>query len=154
MDAFLPGVAGWEAIYNHPHLWHFRFNARARSIGEGSRADVFRDLWNDFAADKTHSIPEADRVAYAKAYARPGRMRAGWRISFVSRRRRKDFEDLSRPNYHAGPFHGRREGKRNGAGEQAKIVAADAEVVVLENTGHWMMRKTRSRRWTWLTKFL
>jgi len=22
------GVAGWEAIYNHPNLWHFRFNGR------------------------------------------------------------------------------------------------------------------------------
>src|SRR5258707_9816574 len=26
MDAFLPGVAGWEAVYNDPGTWHFRFN--------------------------------------------------------------------------------------------------------------------------------
>src|SRR5580700_10047589 len=26
MDAFLPGVEGWEAIYNNPGIWHFRFN--------------------------------------------------------------------------------------------------------------------------------
>src|SRR5258708_5659856 len=26
MDAFLPGVPGWEAIYNNPAIWHFRFN--------------------------------------------------------------------------------------------------------------------------------
>ncbi len=26
MDAFLPGVDGWEAIYNNPTIWHFRFN--------------------------------------------------------------------------------------------------------------------------------
>src|SRR5258705_9249586 len=26
MDAFLPGVPGWEAIYNAPNIWHFRFN--------------------------------------------------------------------------------------------------------------------------------
>ena len=26
MDAFLPGVAGWEAVYNDPGSWHFRFN--------------------------------------------------------------------------------------------------------------------------------
>jgi pimeloyl-ACP methyl ester carboxylesterase len=26
MDAFLPGVEGWEAIYNNPAIWHFRFN--------------------------------------------------------------------------------------------------------------------------------
>src|SRR5271165_7684101 len=23
MDAFLPGVAGWEAVYNDPGIWHF-----------------------------------------------------------------------------------------------------------------------------------
>src|SRR6202007_389820 len=26
MDAFLPGVAGWELAYNDPNTWHFRFN--------------------------------------------------------------------------------------------------------------------------------
>ena len=26
MDAFLPGVPGWEPIYNNPNTWHFRFN--------------------------------------------------------------------------------------------------------------------------------
>src|SRR5438552_9696843 len=26
MDAFLPGVEGWEAIYDAPNVWHFRFN--------------------------------------------------------------------------------------------------------------------------------
>jgi len=26
MDAFLPGVPGWEAIYDAPDIWHFRFN--------------------------------------------------------------------------------------------------------------------------------
>src|SRR5438093_706548 len=26
MDAFLPGVPGWEPIYNAPNVWHFRFN--------------------------------------------------------------------------------------------------------------------------------
>jgi pimeloyl-ACP methyl ester carboxylesterase len=25
MDAFLPGVAGWEPIYDDPNTWHFRF---------------------------------------------------------------------------------------------------------------------------------
>ena len=26
MDAFLPGVEGWQAVYNNPNIWHFRFN--------------------------------------------------------------------------------------------------------------------------------
>jgi pimeloyl-ACP methyl ester carboxylesterase len=24
MDAFLPGVPGWESIYNNPSIWHFQ----------------------------------------------------------------------------------------------------------------------------------
>src|ERR1700694_2512079 len=79
MDAFLPGVAGWEAIYNNPAIWHFRFNGPTpEALVEGRERTYFEHYWNDFAADKTHSIPEADRVAYTAAYARPGRMRAGW----------------------------------------------------------------------------
>jgi hypothetical protein len=30
MDAFLPGVPGWEAIYDAPDIWHFRFNGDIR----------------------------------------------------------------------------------------------------------------------------
>jgi pimeloyl-ACP methyl ester carboxylesterase len=26
VDAFLPGVEQWEAVYNNPQLWHFRFH--------------------------------------------------------------------------------------------------------------------------------
>src|SRR5947209_10606727 len=37
---------------------------------------LFRSyFWNDLAADKTHSLPAADRQAYVAAYSRPGRMR-------------------------------------------------------------------------------
>jgi pimeloyl-ACP methyl ester carboxylesterase len=32
MDAFLPGVPGWEAIYNNPKLWHFRFHGPAETL--------------------------------------------------------------------------------------------------------------------------
>jgi pimeloyl-ACP methyl ester carboxylesterase len=43
MDAFLPGVPGWEAIYNAPNVWHFRFNGRvSRSAGEGTGAHLLR----------------------------------------------------------------------------------------------------------------
>ena len=35
-------------------------------------------FWNDFAADKTRSVKEADRALYTRAYAQPGDMRAGF----------------------------------------------------------------------------
>jgi len=68
MDAFLPGVAGWEDVYNNPGIWHFRFNGPTpEALVQGRERIYYEHFWNDFAADKTHSIPEADRVAYAAA---------------------------------------------------------------------------------------
>jgi len=77
MDAFLPGVGGWEAIYNNPGIWHFRFNGPTpEALVRGRERTYFEYFWNDLAADKTRSLPEADRRIYAAAYARQGRMRA------------------------------------------------------------------------------
>src|SRR5256886_9407291 len=84
MDAFLPGVSGWEAVYDNPGIWHFRFNGPTpEALVQGRDRIYFDYFWNDFAADKTRSIPEGDRKAYAAAYSRPGRMKAGWAY-FVS----------------------------------------------------------------------
>ena len=58
-----------------------------KSSQSGRERTYFEPYWNDFAADKTHSIPEAQRQAYTAAYARPGRMRAGWAISSPFRKR-------------------------------------------------------------------
>src|SRR6202011_6100301 len=92
MDAFLPGVAGWEAVYNNPGIWHFRFNGPTpEALVRGRERIYFDYFWNDFAADKTRSIPEADRKAYAAAYARPGRMKAGWAYFVSFNQAAKDF---------------------------------------------------------------
>jgi len=64
MDAFLPGVEGWEAIYNNPNIWHFRFNGPTpEALVQGRERTYFAYFWNDLAADKTRSLPEADREA-------------------------------------------------------------------------------------------
>src|SRR5216117_1931386 len=90
MDAFLPGVGGWEAVYNDPGIWHFRFNGPTpEALVKGRERTYFEHFWNDFAADKTRSIPDVDRKVYTAAYSRPGRMRAGWPTSCRFRRRQK-----------------------------------------------------------------
>src|SRR6202163_3882475 len=97
MDAFQIGVAGWEAVYNNPSIWHFRFNGPTpEALVRGRERTYFDYFWNDFAADKTRSIPEADRKAYATAYARPGRMKAGWAYFVSFNQAAKDFAELSR----------------------------------------------------------
>jgi len=84
MDAFLPGVEGWESIYNSPTFWHFRFNGSTpEALVKGRESIYFSYFWNDLAADRNRSIPKSDRKAYLAAYSRPGRMRAAWEY-FVS----------------------------------------------------------------------
>jgi len=143
LDAFLPGVAGWEDVYNNPGIWHFRFNGSTpEALVRGRERTYFEHFWNDFAADKTHSIPEADRVAYAAAYARPGRMRAGWAYFVSFQQAAKDFAELSKTKL-TMPVLAIGGEKANGTvlGLQMKLVATDAKMVVLKNTGHWMLEE-------------
>jgi pimeloyl-ACP methyl ester carboxylesterase len=96
MDAFLPGVEGWEPVYNNPATWHFRFNGPTpEALVQGRERTYFESFWNDFAADKRHSIPEADRKAYTEAYSKPGRMRAAWAYFASWPQLAKDFAQLS-----------------------------------------------------------
>jgi pimeloyl-ACP methyl ester carboxylesterase len=156
MDAFLPGVEGWDAVYNNPAIWHFRFNGPTpEALVRGRERTYFEYFWNVFAADKTHSIPEADRAAYAAAYARPGRMRAGWAYFVSFQQAAKDFAQLSQTRL-AMPVLAIGGEKANGAvlRQQMKLVATDATVLVLENTGHWVLEENPKETTEALMNFL
>ncbi|MGA9305798.1 MAG: alpha/beta hydrolase [Candidatus Sulfotelmatobacter sp.] len=156
MDAFLPGVAGWEDVYNNPSIWHFRFNGLTpEALVRGRERTYFDYFWNDFAADKTHSIPEADRAAYTAAYARPGRMRAGWAYFVSFQQAAADFAKLSQ-NKLTMPVLAIGGGKANGKllGEQMKLVATGATMVVLKDCGHWVMEEKPKETTDALIKFL
>jgi pimeloyl-ACP methyl ester carboxylesterase len=143
MDAFLPGVEGWEAIYNNPAIWHFRFNgATAEALVKGRERIYFEHFWNDFAADRTTSIPEADRRAYVSAYARPGRMRAGWAYFVSFQQAARDFARLSATKLTMPVLSiGGEKANGDALGKQVKLVAENASSVVLPNTGHWIMEE-------------
>jgi len=156
MDAFLPGVAGWETIYNDPGIWHFRFNGPTPEVlVKGRERTYFEHYWNDFAADKTHSIPEAERAAYTAAYARPGRMRAGWAYFVSFPQAAKDFEELSRTKL-TMPVLSIGGEKANGAAlaQQTKLVGSDVTTVILKDTGHWLMEERPRETMDALTSFL
>jgi len=156
MDAFLPGVAGWEAIYDDPRLWHFRFNGPTpEALVKGRERTYFEHYWNDFAADRKRSIPEADRAAYAAAYARPGRMRAGWAYFIAFPQTAREFEVLAR-NRLTMPILSIGGEKANGAAlaEQAKLVGSEVTTVVLEGTGHWLMEERPQETMEALLRFL
>jgi len=97
MDAFLPGVEGWEPYYNNPNLWHFRFHGPMPEAPVKERGRTyFAYFWNDLAADRTRSVPLADRQAHVAAYSRRGRMRAGWAYFAAWPETARDFSELAK----------------------------------------------------------
>ncbi len=156
MDAFLPGVAGWEVIYDNPGIWHFRFNGPTpEALVQGRERIYFEYFWNDLAADRARSIPEADRKAYAAAYSRPGRMKAGWAYFVSFQQAAKDFAQLSQSKLTMPVLViGGEKSLGVALGQQMKLVATDVTVVVLKDTGHWVLEERPKETTDALVKFL
>jgi pimeloyl-ACP methyl ester carboxylesterase len=156
MDAFLPGVPGWEPIYNDPHTWHFRFNGEyPEAIVKGRERTYFEYFWNVLAADKNHSIPEADRKAYTEAYSKPGRMRAAWAYFASCPQLAKDFARLSQTKLTMPVLSiGGEKSLGNELADQMKLVADNVTVVVLKNTGHWILEERPKETTDALVSFL
>jgi pimeloyl-ACP methyl ester carboxylesterase len=156
MDAFLPGVGQWESVYYSPGLWHFHFNGPTpEALVHGRERIYFEHFWNDFAADKTHSVPEADRKAYTAAYARPGRMRAGWAYFAAFPQTANDLAQLAQRKL-TMPVLVIGGEKALGAvlAEQTRLVATDVTVVLLKDTGHWVLEERPRETTDALLKFL
>jgi pimeloyl-ACP methyl ester carboxylesterase len=156
MDAFLPGVPGWEPIYNSPNVWHFRFNGEyPEALVKGRERIYFEYFWNVFAADKTRSLPEADRKAYTEAYSRAGRMRAGWAYFASWPQLAKDFAQLSQTKLNMPVLSiGGDKSLGNELAQQMKLVADDVTVVVLKDTGHWILEERPKETTDALVTFL
>jgi pimeloyl-ACP methyl ester carboxylesterase len=156
MDAFLPGVPGWESIYNNPNIWHFRFNGEyPEALVKGRERTYFEYFWNVFAADKNHSIPEAERKAYTEAYSKPGRMRAAWAYFASWPQLATEFAQLSKAKLTMPVLSiGGEKSLGNELGEQAKVVADNATVIVLKDTGHWILEERPKETTDALVNFL
>jgi pimeloyl-ACP methyl ester carboxylesterase len=156
MDAFLPGVEGGDAVYNNPGLWHFRFHGETpAALVRGRERMYFDYYWNEFAADKTRSLSEADRKAYTEAYARPGRMKAGWSYFASFPQTAKDFAQLSQTKLTMPVLSiGGEKSLGEVLGQQMKVVATDVTVVVLKDTGHWILEENPKGTTDALLKFL
>jgi pimeloyl-ACP methyl ester carboxylesterase len=156
MDAFLPGVAGWELAYDHPNFWHFRFHGPTpEALVQGRESTYFAYFWNDLAADKTRSLPETDRKAYVTAYSRPGRMRAGWAYFAAWPDTAKDFAQMAQTKL-TMPVLSLAGEKASAAilGPQMKSVATNVTVIDFKGTGHWLMEERPKETMDALLNFL
>src|SRR5438552_1211413 len=156
MDAFLPGVPGWELAYDNPNFWHFRFNGPTpEALVQGREKIYFAYFWNDLAADGTHSLSEADRASYVAAYSRPGRMRAGWAYFASWPDTAKDFAQLTETQL-TMPVLSIAGEKASAAirTPQMKRVATDVKVIELKGSGHWLMEGRPQETMEALVEFL
>jgi pimeloyl-ACP methyl ester carboxylesterase len=143
MDAFLPGIGDWKTVWLLRDLWHFHFYGDVPlALVKGRERTYLEHFWNDFAADRKHSVPEADRRLYARAYAQPGAMRAGFEYFRNFERDAADFARLGRTRLSMPVLV--LSGEKAGGTfliEQAKLVASDVRGQVVPGTGHWLMEE-------------
>jgi pimeloyl-ACP methyl ester carboxylesterase len=143
MDAFLPGVGDWKSVWLLRDLWHFHFYGKTPlALVRGRERIYFEHFWNDFAADPAKSVPEKDRKFYAKSYAQPGHMRAGFEVFRAFEKDADDFAGFAKTKLPMPMLV--LSGEKAGGTfliEQGKLVATDVEGVIVKNSGHWLMEE-------------
>ena len=143
MDAFLPGVGDWTHVWLLRDLWHFHFYGETPlKLVDGRERIYFEHFWNDFAADRNHSISEADRRFYAAAYAQPGGMRAGFEYFKAFEQDGKDFAVFARTPLTMPMLV--LSGEKAGGSfliEQGRMVDTNVTGVIVKGSGHWLMEE-------------
>jgi pimeloyl-ACP methyl ester carboxylesterase len=156
MDAFLPGVGNWRDVWLMRDLWHFHFYGKTPlALVHGRERIYFEHFWNDFAANPDHSVSERDRRIYAKAYARPGGMRAGFEYFRAFEQDAEDFAHFAQTPL-LMPMLVLTGEKASGEGliQQGRLVAKNVEGVVVHNSGHWLMEEAPEQVIPKLVEFL
>jgi pimeloyl-ACP methyl ester carboxylesterase len=143
MDAPLPGIGPWDEIIRNHALWHFSFQGPDAERLVAGRERIYLDrFWNEFSADPKN-FSEASRQHYARLYARPGAMHAGFNQfaafdqdaldnkAFVANAK------LTMPVLAMG-------GEKSFGPTMAVVMraaATDVSELVIPNAGHWLMEE-------------
>jgi len=143
MDAPLPGVGPWEEILKSPLLWHFRFGGPDMERLVAGRERIYLDrFWNEFSADPK-AFTEISRQHYARLYARPGAMHAGF----------AQFAAFDQDAIDNGVFVAKGKltmpvlavgGEKSFGSTMAVVMraaATDVQELVIPNSGHWLMEE-------------
>lgn len=156
MDAFIPGVGDWTKVWLLRDLWHFHFYGETPlKLVDGRERVYFEHFWNDFAADRSRSIPEADRQFYAKEYARPGGMRAGFEYFRNFEQDAKDFAGFAQTKLTMPMLV--LSGEKAGGQfliDQGRMVDDNVEGVIIKGSGHWLMEEAPGQTIPALVAFL
>jgi pimeloyl-ACP methyl ester carboxylesterase len=156
MDAFLPGVGDWTKVWLLRDLWHFHFYGEVPlKLVNGRERIYFEHFWNDFAADRNKSVSEADRRFYAKSYAQPGAMRAGFEVFKAFEQDSKDFAALEQTKLTMPMLV--LSGEKAGGQfliDQGRLVDSNVEGVIVKGSGHWLIDEAPDQVIPKLVEFL
>lgn len=156
MDAFLPGVGDWKSVWLMRDLWHFHFYGETPlKLVAGRERTYLEHFWNDFAADRHKSVSEQDRQFYAKAYAQPGAMSAGFEVFRAFEQDAKDFEIFSKQKL-TMPMLVISGEKASGEFlvQQARMVDNHVTGVIIKDSGHWLIDEAPEQVMAELVAFL
>ena len=156
MEAFLPGVGDWTKVWLLRDLWHFHFYGETPlKLVTGREKTYLEHFWNDFAADRTKSIPEADRNRYAAAYAQPKATWAGMEWFRAFERDAKDFAGFAQTKL-AMPMLVLSGEKAGGQFliDQGHLVDSNVQGVIVKGAGHWLLEETPDQTIPALVAFL
>ena len=146
----------WKDVWLLRDLWHFHFYGDVPlALVKGRERTYFEHFWNDFAADKTKSVPEADRRLYAAAYARDNGMRAGFEYFKTFEQDANDFAAFATTKL-AMPFLVLTGEKASGTFliDQTKLVATNVTGTVVAGSGHWLMEEATGQVLPAIIEFL
>jgi pimeloyl-ACP methyl ester carboxylesterase len=143
MDAPLPGIGPWEEVLKNPLLWHFRFGGPDMERLVAGRERIYLDrFWNQFSADPRR-FAEVSREHYAKLYAQPGAMRAGFSQFAAFDQDARDNQAFVTEGTLAMPVLA--VGGEKSFGPAMALVmraaATNVEELVIPDAGHWLMEE-------------
>lgn len=143
MDAPLPGIGPWDQIVRAQPLWHFSFQGPDAERLVAGRERIYLDrLWNEFSADPKN-FDDASRDHYARLYAQPGAMHAGFNQFAAFTQDASDNKALAAKGKLTMPVLAI-------GGEQSfgptmavvmREVATNVTELVIPKSGHWLMEE-------------
>ncbi len=143
MDAPIPGIGPWDEILKNPLLWHFRFGGPDMERLVAGRERIYLDrFWNEFSATPS-AFSEESREHYAKLYALPGAMHAGFAQFAAFDQDVIDDRAFLAAGKLTMPVLAIGGDKSFGPmmAVVARAVATDVTEAVVPNSGHWLMEE-------------
>jgi pimeloyl-ACP methyl ester carboxylesterase len=156
MDAFLPGVGDTSGIFLLRDKWHFNFYGETPlKLVNGRERIYLEHFWNDFAADRNHSVSEADRIVYAKEYAKPDGMRATMDYFRAFDQDNKDFAAMAKTKLTMPMLV--LSGEKSGGDfliNQGRMVDTNVKGVIIKGSGHWLIDEAPEATMSELVAFI